>query len=545
MGQNPCISMINYTPANQRSFSLFCSPLGEQLDANNRWVRMAALVPWDDMAKVFSSSMSKDQGRASIDLRVVVGALLVKHIEGISDEDTIQYIQENIYAQYFVGLASFQTAPVFSPTLFVEIRKRLGMAGAQQLNDLLLQQAQRLRVIKHRAKPKKKDSDGSDDQGPTNVDQAVKESSSPADAPPEDEPFKNKGTLMLDATVAPQHVGYPTDTRLLQEARQYSEALIDKLYLGSSLWSSKPRTYRRVAQQEYMNFIKKRKPGEKEIKRIRGKQLNYLKRNLGHINKMLDDLEEAGHAATLWKRWDWQRFWVLNELYRQQRIMHQDGRKRIDDRIINIAQPYVRPIKRGKAGKDTEFGAKLNMSLTEGFARMDQVSFNNFNEGILLQEQVQTYKTMYGYYPEVVLVDRIYLNRENRKFLNDNGIRHVGKTLGRPKQMTDEEKHKRRKEQNQRSEVEGKFGQGKSKYGLDDIQTRRMDTSYACIGLILLALNLIKLGKAILLPIFSYCYGLYKRLTSCQIKIMITPRLPGWLNQWGTWKERPVMLNLG
>ncbi|MEZ5044149.1 MAG: transposase [Saprospiraceae bacterium] len=165
--------------------------------------------------------------------------------------------------------------------------------------------------------------------------------------------------------------------------------------------------------------------------------------------------------------------------------MHQDGRKRIDDRIVNIAQPYVRPIKRGKAGKDTEFGAKLNMSLTEGFARMDQVSFNNFNEGILLQEQVQTYKTMYGYYPEVVLVDRIYLNRENRKFLNNNGIRHVGKTLGRPKQMTDEEKHKRRKEQNQRSEVEGKFGQGKSKYGLDDIQTRRMDTSYACIGLIL------------------------------------------------------------
>lgn len=76
---------------------------------------MAALVPWDDMAKVFFSSMSKDQGRASVDLRIVVGALLVKHIEGISDEDTIQYIQENIYAQYFVGLASFQTKPVFSP----------------------------------------------------------------------------------------------------------------------------------------------------------------------------------------------------------------------------------------------------------------------------------------------------------------------------------------------------------------------------------------------------------------------------------------------
>ena len=541
--------MINYTPADQRSFSLFCSPFEGQLDANNRWVRMAALVPWDDMAKVFSSSMSKDQGRASVDLRIVVGALLVKHIEGISDEDTIQYIQENIYAQYFVGLASFQTKPVFSPTLFVEIRKRLGLAGAQQLNDLLLQQAHRLRVIKHRAKPKKKDSGGQDDQGPTNMGQGAKESSSLTDqAPPvqsDDDPIKNKGKLMLDATVAPQHIGYPTDTRLLHEARLDSEDLIDKLYLGSSLWSNKPRTYRRVAQQQYMDFIKKRKPGKKEIKRTRGKQLNYLKRNLGHINRMLDDLEQAGHAATLWKRRDWQRFWVLNELYRQQRIMHQDNRKRIDDRIVNIAQPYVRPIKRGKAGKDTEFGAKLNMSLTEGFARMDQISFNSFNEGILLQEQVQTYKAMYGYYPEVVLVDRIYLNRENRKFLTDNAIRHVGKILGRPKQMTKQEKHKRRKEQNQRSEVEGKFGQGKSKYGLDDIQTRRIDTSFACIGLILLALNLIKLGKAILLSIFNYCYGLFKRLVGCQIKIGITIGLTNRVNQWQPRKKHLVAIKLG
>lgn len=48
------------------------------------------------MATVFFSRMSKNRGRQSIDLRIVLGALLVKHIEGISDEDTIQAIQENI-----------------------------------------------------------------------------------------------------------------------------------------------------------------------------------------------------------------------------------------------------------------------------------------------------------------------------------------------------------------------------------------------------------------------------------------------------------------
>lgn len=500
--------MIKYTPAAERNFGLFQSPFGQALDANNRWVKMAAVVPWDEMATVFFSRMSKNHGRQSIDLRIVLGALLIKHIEGISDEDTIQAIQENVYMQYFVGLPRFQTQPVFVPSLFVEIRKRLGKKGSQQLNDMLLQQARQLRAIKHRAKPKKKDADqgGNKSSGPNQAGQRPDEKSRAMDNKDRPENKRpNKGTLKMDATVAPQHIGYPTDTRLLHQGRLYSQALIDKLYQGSRLWKNKPRTYRRIAHKQYLAFAKKRNPGKKAIKRTRGKQLRYLRRNLNHINRMLDQLQQADQTID-WKHGDWQRFWVLQELYRQQDIMHRDGRKRIDDRIVNIAQPYVRPIKRGKAGKLTEFGAKLNVSQTEGFARMDQVDFDNFNEGILLQQQVEGYKALYGYYPELVLVDRIYLNRQNRKFLKDRGIRHSGKPLGRAKPMSTQQKQKRKKEQNKRSEIEGKFGQGKSKYGLDDIQTRLEDTSYACIGLILLALNTIKLARAFFIFIFSYCY---------------------------------------
>ncbi len=529
--------MIKYTPSIERTFSLFQGSFEQELDANNRWVKMADIVPWDEMAKVFYSSMSANQGRQSIDLRIVLGALLVKHIEGISDEDTIQYIQENIYAQYFVGLPSFQIQPVFVPTLFVEIRKRLGKKGTQQLNDMILRQARHLRAIKHRAKPKKKDAaeGGNDDpdqrqkkaqaSGEENKAVVVKEQS--------EQEVDNKGTLKMDATVAPQHIGYPTDTRLLHEARLYSEELIDKLYSGSFLWKIKPRTYRRNAHQQYLAFAKKRKPGKRDIKRTRGKQLRYLRRNLKHINRMLDQLEQAGHA-THWKFLDWQRLWVLQELYRQQDIMHRDGRKRIDDRIVNIAQPYVRPIVRGKAGSHTEFGAKLNVSETEGFVRMDQVDFDSFNEGILLQQQVEGYKALYGYYPELVLVDRIYLNRQNRKYLKDKEIRHSGKSLGRSTQMSHQEKQKRKKEQNKRSEIEGKFGQGKSKYGLDDIQTRLEDTSYACIGLILLALNIIKLGAVVFIFIFSRCHRLGKRVETWITKIRAIGEVAGWVGQVNT-----------
>lgn len=504
--------MIKYTPSSNVSLSLFKTPFEQELDPGNRWVKMAALVPWDEMAKVFFNSMSLDQGRASVDLRTVLGALLVKHIEGLSDEDTIRYIQENVYAQYFVGLASFQPAPVFVATLFVEIRKRLGKEGAMQLNDAVLLQAKRLGAIAHRAKPgagAEEDGKGGTGGGarpasPCAAEEGKGSKAQAGDAAANDvgqegPAVPNRGTLKVDATVAPQHVGHPTDTRLLAEARECTEQLIDKLFYGApGAWAKKPRTYRRNAKKEYLSFSKKRSPRKNDIKRARGKQLRYLRRNLGHIGRMLDKLE-AGGLACPWAHRDWLRFWALQELYRQQDIMHRDGRRRIDDRIVNLAQPYVRPIKRGKAGKNTEFGAKLNVSETEGFVRPDQISFDNFNESKYLEAQVMAYKALYGYFPEVVLADRIYLTRENRKFLKDKGIRHCGPPLGRAPEMAAQEKRERKKEQDKRSEIEGKFGQAKSKYGLDDIRTRRLDTSYACIVLILAALNVIKLGGAFLL----------------------------------------------
>ena len=304
----------------------------------------------------------------------------------------------------------------------------------------------------------------------------------------------NRGTLKLDATVAPQHIGYPTDTRLLHEGRQYSEELIDILYEQTGYWEGKPRTYRRIARKKYLHFAKKRKVRKRDIRRAKREQLGYLRRNLKHLHRMLDELEAAAIDIP-WKAWHWRKFWVLQEFYRQQDLMYRDGRRRVDDRIVNIAQPYVRPIKRGKPGKSAEFGAKINVSETEGFVRIDQMDFDNFHEGNGLVLQVEAYKQLYGYYPEVALVDKAYLSRDNRKYLKDRGIRHPGAPLGRPPKLSKYEKDKRRKEQNKRSHIEGKFGQGKSKYGLDDIQTRREDTSYACIGLIMLALNVIKLAQ--------------------------------------------------
>ena len=94
-------------------------------------------------------------------------------------------------------------------------------------------------------------------------------------------------------------------------------------------------------------------------------ELNYLKRNIGTINNLLGD--EIGKPIPLKPR-ELRLFWIIQELYRQQRQMYEDRSHQITDRIVSISQPHVRPIVRGKSGKEVEFGAKLSVSLVNGYS---------------------------------------------------------------------------------------------------------------------------------------------------------------------------------
>lgn len=190
-------------------------------------------------------------------------------------------------------------------------------------------------------------------------------------------------------------------------------------------------------------------------------------------------------------------YWVLRELYRQQHYMYTSRTHSISNRIVNIYQPWVRPIVRGKDKSGVEFGAKISASEVDGMSRVEHIGWEAFNESMDLKLQVAAYKATFGHYPELLLADRIYFNRENRKWLKQKNIRIVGASLGRPakEQLSPYQKRKRRKERNQRNLIEGKFGQGKNAYGLGNIQAKRKDTSESWIGAIFFVMNLLTLTK--------------------------------------------------
>jgi transposase, IS5 family len=116
--------------------------------------------------------------------------------------------------------------------------------------------------------------------------------------------------------------------------------------------------------------------------------------------------------------------------------MYRNKSCRSDDRIVSIHQPHVRPIIRGKAKSRTKFGAKISVSLVDGIAMVDHLGWDAFNESQDLRDQVERYTARYGNCPEAVLADEIYGTRDNRKYLQGEGIRFGGKPLGRPVKQT-------------------------------------------------------------------------------------------------------------
>lgn len=143
------------------------------------------------------------------------------------------------------------------------------------------------------------------------------------------------------------------------------------------------------------------------------------------------------------------------------------------NRIVNINKPHVRPVPRGKARSKTEFGPKLGVSLDNGYARINTLSWEAYNESTDLKDQVGAYRTIHGHYPELVQVGRIYATRENREWLARHNIRITASPLGRPaakEKQAPYSKNKKRKGTVERNQIEGKFGQGKNGYNLNKIR---------------------------------------------------------------------------
>lgn len=94
-----------------------------------------------------------------------------------------------------------------------------------------------------------------------------------------------------------------------------------------------------------------------------------------------------------------ERLSTLRTIYAQQKYMYDNQTPSVPDRIVSVSQPFVRPIVRGKAGKPVEFGAKPDISVVDGWTRLECYSFDAYNEAGNLQEMAERFREREGDYP--------------------------------------------------------------------------------------------------------------------------------------------------
>ena len=472
--------MYKFDRDHQYSLSDFNQPLGMEMNLENRWVKKAAMIPWDEIEDRYAELFPSKVGMPAKPLRTALGSLLIQKEYGYSDRELVEQIKENPYYQYFIGLPGYEYKAPFVPSLLVEFRKRLDENVLAEINEMIA------------AYNNPDDSSDDDSNGGGNsADNTNTENDKQLACEPE-----NEGTLILDATCAPQNIAYPQDINLLNEARENLESIIDQICDEYNFY--KPRMYREKARKAYLALAKCRKRTGKRIRKAIGQQLRFISRDLGYIDMfvlyndvVLNDKQKK-------------RLFVLKELYEQQKYMYDNKTHKVKDRIVSISQPYIRPIVRGKAKAPVEFGAKLDMSIDEkGIARLEKLSFDAYNEEDVLVTAIENYRKRTGHYPERVLVDQIYRNQKNRAYCKSRKIRISGRALGRPKKNpTLEEKKIAHQDNMDRIEVERGFSLAKRCFGMGLITTKLDITTRSSIALSILAMNLGNLARAFLLAAF-------------------------------------------
>ena len=464
-------------------------PFGVPLDINNRWVKLAGIMPWEKIEERYGSNFGGERGQVAKSGRLAFGALYIQGRLGITDEETVSQIQENPSMQYFCGYECYTPEKPFDSSLMVHFRKRITAEMMKEITEEAFA-AEALRAIE-----KEKDDNDDGGSGEARNDDSTNES----------EP---KGTMLLDATCCPSDIHYPTDVHLLNHARELTEEIIDVLHEQAPQGEEKPRTYRKVARKVYLAYAKKRRNTSMEIRFVIRRQLQYIRRNLDTIGKQIDSGASLVHLNNELYR----KLLVVSELYRQQKLMYDEKIHKVDDRIVSIAQPHVRPIVRGKASASVEFGAKVATARIGGFVFIIHMEFDNFSEAVYLEKAAEEYKRIFGFYPKTIIGDKAYGTNSNRNYCKSKGIRLSALKRGR---QTEEARKAEKKQLYddgcKRNAIEGDYGITKRKFGLDLVMTKLFNTTMTAISFGFFIKNMERVLRFFVL-LYTYIIGIIWKL---------------------------------
>jgi len=221
----------NQNPA-QQTLPNFYVPFSGGLSSTNRWVLLADLIPWDTICAAYAKNFDDSEGAPALNGRIAFGALFLKEKLGVTDRELVEAISENPYLQYFLGMTEFRGTAPFHDSMMTHFRKRIPQELIDEVNERIV-----LEQLAREEKSDEKHDDNDDTSSSSESDESGKHISNEFTS--EEAP---RGDMIVDATCAPADITYPTDLKLLNEAREKTEKMIDRMHLPLRGIQKKPRT---------------------------------------------------------------------------------------------------------------------------------------------------------------------------------------------------------------------------------------------------------------------------------------------------------------
>lgn len=338
-------------PSAPSSGELFRQTLREQINLKHPLIRLANLINWDRVEELALPHFPSRTGRPATPPRLIAGLLYLQHAFALSDEEVVWRWVENPYWQVFTGETYLQTELPIDPTSLTRWRKRLGEAGVEELLSITLEASVRCRAVK---------------------------------------PGSLK-TVIVDTTVMPKAVAHPTDSRLLDRAREHlvKAAGDNGLKLRQNYNREAPRLVMQIGRYAHA----------RQFRRMR-KVLRTLRGRVGRVWRDIERQREKVEGMARIR---------LDELMSTVRRLL-DQRPKDKSKLYALHAPEVECIAKGKARTPYEFGVKVSIATThkEGFVVGARSMPGNPYDGHTLAEALEQAAILGDTPIHTAVVDRGY-----------------------------------------------------------------------------------------------------------------------------------------
>ncbi|MEM9078826.1 MAG: transposase [Bacteroidota bacterium] len=414
---------------------------------NTELGRIYDVIPWEQLSACLPEQKKGRTGPASwFSNAGMFGVMFLKHYTNLSDEKLIDRINTDWAMQLFCGMLLSENEQIKDRAIVSRIRSKIGKHA-----DLL-----------------------------SEVQQSFTDHWSMY--------MENRNELQMDATCYESYIRYPTDAKLLWECCEW-------VYEKQLFVYCKKRGIKRPRNKYSEQSIKqvdysrrKKKTYAQTRSRIRS-LLYLLTKGLGQLEELitLPSLTPLpiSYYITLPT--------IKKILEQQQSLFDQPG-SRVADRIVSLHKPYVRPIKRGKENKSTEFGMKLHKVQVDGISFIDTMSFDNFNECTRLKPCVNAHEKQFGACTKLG-ADRIYATNDNRSFLTPKKITTCFAKKGKDNRTIEEKERCAKIGKTRSTRLEGSFGNEKNHYGLRKVKALSESTEYVWVFFGIMTASAVLLSK--------------------------------------------------